>query len=647
MLKPLKKIINVDAEKCVGCNKCIAACPTLEANYSAIENGKSIIKVDDTKCIKCGACIAVCDHEARYYIDDTEEFFDDLKKGRRISCVAAPSVYHNFSNYKKLFGYLKSIGVNVIYDVSFGADITTWAYLKAIATKGLKTVIAQPCPAIVNYIQKYKPEILSQLSPVHSPISCTAVYMRKYMDISEPIAILSPCIAKYDEVNDPNTKNILQYNVTYAKIHEYLEKNKINLTSYEEKDFDNIPTCGLGLTYSRPGGLRENVEHYVTGAWVKQVEGFEHAYHYLDNYADRIKEGKKTPLLVDILNCAQGCNLGTGTGRDIEIDDIDYRTNVMKQQVIIDKTEKKRFKESIYTMEKWCEENLKLEDFLRRYSDHSSEIKISNPNSTEFDQVFNSLHKDTKESREINCGACGYGSCKRFATAVFKGQNHKENCMFYNKKELEYEQNIILAKNDELVKNIEKIEAFNEERKNKFITINNNVDNILGQAKYLSQITGSNAEHFDGLRQNLEEILSVSGNLNNVIDGVKINLNEFSRVSEEIVDIAAQTNLLALNATIEAARAGDAGKGFAVVAEEVRKLAGESKKVIETTKESEQAINHKLDDVSVIYEQLQLNIHSIEQRFNSLEEAFNQSSAQSGEVVSSIELTANEIKNMN
>ncbi|MCK7467655.1 MAG: 4Fe-4S binding protein [Desulfosudis oleivorans] len=86
-----------------------------------MKDGENKVKVDQAKCIKCGHCIDQCDHNARDFYDDTELFFDDLRKGKRISIVAAPAVRFNFDNYKKLFGYLKSIGVNVIYDVSFGS----------------------------------------------------------------------------------------------------------------------------------------------------------------------------------------------------------------------------------------------------------------------------------------------------------------------------------------------------------------------------------------------------------------------------------------------------------------------------------------------------------------------------------------------
>jgi len=143
-------LVYLDEEKCVGCNKCIRNCPIFEANIAYIIDGKNKVKIDIDKCIHCGECIKVCDHDARQYNDDTKVFFEDLKNGKEISLIAAPAIRVNFKNYKKLFGYFKSLGAKVIYDVSFGADITTWAYLKAIKDKKLDSIIAQPCPSIVH-----------------------------------------------------------------------------------------------------------------------------------------------------------------------------------------------------------------------------------------------------------------------------------------------------------------------------------------------------------------------------------------------------------------------------------------------------------------------------------------------------------------
>ena len=122
-------------EKCVGCNKCIKACSCMGACTSGEpdEKGISRIEVDGSRCIACGACFDACEHNAREYYDDTERFFDDLKKGEKISVLIAPAFLANYPNeYANVLGGLKSHGVNRFISVSFGADITTWGYIKYI-----------------------------------------------------------------------------------------------------------------------------------------------------------------------------------------------------------------------------------------------------------------------------------------------------------------------------------------------------------------------------------------------------------------------------------------------------------------------------------------------------------------------------------
>ena len=120
-------------DNCIGCNRCIKVCSSMGANV-AVERGRgNVIDVDPAKCIACGACLDVCEHNAREYVDDVDRFFEDLKKGAKISVLIAPAFLANYPNeYEKYLGMLKKMGVNRFISVSFGADITTWAYIKYI-----------------------------------------------------------------------------------------------------------------------------------------------------------------------------------------------------------------------------------------------------------------------------------------------------------------------------------------------------------------------------------------------------------------------------------------------------------------------------------------------------------------------------------
>ena len=215
-------------EKCIGCNKCIHVCSCMGANIFTVKNGKNRIEVDEKKCIACGACIDACEHKAREFKDDTNQFFNDLKRGANISVLVAPALKANYPDiYKNILGALKKMGVNHIISVSFGADITTWGYLNYIKEYDFKGGISQPCPAVVGYIERYLPKLIPKLFPVQSPLMCAAIYVKKYMGIKDKLAFISPCIAKKLEIDDPNNENYVNYNVTFSHLIDYMKKHNI------------------------------------------------------------------------------------------------------------------------------------------------------------------------------------------------------------------------------------------------------------------------------------------------------------------------------------------------------------------------------------------------------------------------------------
>ncbi len=420
-------IVSTIGEKCKKCYACIKSCP---AHAIKVKDGKA--SVISFRCISCGHCTTVCSQNAKVVLSYFNELKNDISS-KEIDAIVAPSFTVSFLDVgEKFVSVLKALGFKNVYEVGFGADLVTLAYKKFLNENKDKTVIATPCPAIVKYVQKYEPEMISLLAPIVSPmVACARV--AKQINPSRKVAFIGPCIAKIDEKS--NYSRDLDYSITFEELKLWIVENKIDIEKLKDVDFDP-PKAGLGAIYPVTGGLlrcADKTEDVIDNKMIV-TEGKDRVLMVLDS----IKKGALKGKFIDMLFC-----LGCIDGPKI-CSELNYFEKKSKMAEYV----KKRASQS--SKEEW-EQNIEkyknIDLSVRFDSEEVSDIKEAD--AAEIKKILIQMGK-TQPKDELNCGACGYPSCRAKARAIIAGLAEKEMCLPYVIEKLEENINLLEQSNSML-----------------------------------------------------------------------------------------------------------------------------------------------------------------------------------------------------
>lgn len=416
-MKGRKPVLYINDDKCKNSYSCVRVCPVNAIEVKPHEAHPNILQ---DRCIGCGLCYVACAQHAVEFRDSREEVKKILSSGNKTAALIAPSIASEFddiTDYRKFVAMIRSLGFDYVHEISFGVDLIAAAYAKLFSKAEGKYVITANCPAIVKLIEKFHPELVPNLAPLVSPMIATSMVVRELYGTDVKTIHIGPCIDAKDEALIYNKAKLIDSVLTFIELRQLFDEFKIQERLVKMSDFDP-PHGNWGALYPLPAGIiqaggikRDMVTSSVITASGKE-DILDAIYDY-DKYIDTIQHH------FNLFFC-HGCLLGPG---------MQHHTERFKRRSLVRHYAEKRVKSLDKVLwqkniEKWS----KL-DFSRTFTPNDQ--RIPEPPEEAVLEVLKIIGKINPEE-EINCGACGYRSCRDFASTVAKGLAIPEMCHTFN-----------------------------------------------------------------------------------------------------------------------------------------------------------------------------------------------------------------------
>lgn len=392
---------------CHDCYRCVRVCPV---KAISVRGGQASIR--DELCIKCGTCVRECPQHAKMIRSSLEQVKQLIASPRKVAASVAPSFAALFEGWRalRLPSALRRLGFDYVSETAEGAELVTERAFDPDQVGSITTA----CPAVVNYIEKYRPDYVDQLTPVASPMIAHGRMLKKRLGDGWAVVFIGPCAAKKAEAARPENAGVIDAVLTFAELTQWLEEERIDLASCPESGFQNQGGLTLSRLFPLPGGMLKTAGRDVGGADrnIVQVIGAEEVKTLFDLPARDWDFD-----MAECLFCADGCLNGPGMPNDMA--DVNY---YRKKKELMDYTAGAPSGAAPLDQSLTCAAGFKAAPVKPAGEEEADEAGIQ--------RVLENTGKGDPE-QQMNCGACGYKSCRDNAIAVLKGMAEPEMCMPY------------------------------------------------------------------------------------------------------------------------------------------------------------------------------------------------------------------------
>ncbi|MFZ6032623.1 MAG: [Fe-Fe] hydrogenase large subunit C-terminal domain-containing protein [Melioribacter sp.] len=398
------RIIYTIEARCRDCYRCLRNCPV---NAISVMNGQA--SVDESLCILCGNCLKECPQNAKQYRNDIEKV-KRLVSQFNTAVSIAPSYPAFFEEWEcnRLASVLRKLGFKFIAETSVTATDVAVESIEYYRGND-KSLLSSACPSLVNYIEKHQPQLTDFLAPILSPMTASAVKIKSELGMNWKVVFIGPCVAKKEEAERPESEGLVDAVLTFEELYDWLKEESIDIKNYEESNFDQR-SGGYSRLYPLTGGMIKTA--------LANADNLNEEIHYVcgwEEIKDSLTEIPKKKSFVEPLMCRMGCINGPGVIGDAAIFE--------RKRKVIDSFKKKSNALN-------CDERRPFTGKITRSFKRVNKVAIEKHDVEEIIKILNQKGIMTEED-ELNCGACGFDTCRENAEAVLNKKIELESCIPY------------------------------------------------------------------------------------------------------------------------------------------------------------------------------------------------------------------------
>lgn len=401
--------LTLKKSNCRNCYKCIRHCPVKSIRFSG--NQAYIIS---NECILCGHCFVVCPQNAKQIVDETEKVRVLLKSGDPVYVSLAPSFVANYegAGINSMRAALKKLGFADAEETAVGATIVKNEYERMLREDKRDIVISSCCHSVNLLVQKYFPKELPYLANVLSPMQAHCIELKK-RDKNAKTVFIGPCVAKKDEAE--YYEGIVDAVLTFDELTKWFKEEKIEIEPENEHEEES-----RARFFPTTGGILKTMAQDAEGYTYMAIDGVENCMAALRD----IENGKIHKCFIEMSACTGSCVGGPVMEK--------FHHSPVKDYMVVAEFAGPR-------------------DFRVEQPD-SLEIKktftviakkLQDPTEEEITEILHKMGK-YKPSDELNCGSCGYNTCREKAAAIYQGKAEVSMCLPYLKDKAEsFSDNIV------------------------------------------------------------------------------------------------------------------------------------------------------------------------------------------------------------